>query len=343
MKILKKQLNQAVDEQIISSEQADALYAFYQGQAQNQAHFSFTHVLYYLGGLLALGAMTLFMNLGWESFGGLGILSISLCYALLGLGLTEYFTHKQLLIPAGLCAAFVVGVTPIAVYGLQIWLGLWPEDDTVYREYHSLIKWHWIYMELATLLSGALLAWRYRYPFLVMPMAVTLWYMSMDIAAMLSGGDLNWEIRQQVSIYFGLIMLALAFWADLRSRYSQDYAFWLYIFGVLAFWGGMSMQNSDSELFKFLYFCINLLMIGTGVLLMRRVFVIFGALGSCFYLGHLAQDVFKDSWFFPISLTAIGLMIIYLGILWQKHEHKIAMATRQYLPIPLKEMLDARQ
>src|SRR5690606_29794226 len=31
--------------------------------------FNFVHVLYYFGGLLAIGAMTLFMNLGWELFG----------------------------------------------------------------------------------------------------------------------------------------------------------------------------------------------------------------------------------------------------------------------------------
>ena len=31
------------------------------------------HILYYLGGLIAIGAMTLFMTLGWERFGGGGL------------------------------------------------------------------------------------------------------------------------------------------------------------------------------------------------------------------------------------------------------------------------------
>ncbi len=60
------------------------------------------------------------------------------------------------------------------------------------------------------------------------------------------------------------------------------------IFGVMAFWCGMTWQDLDNELSKLLYFCVNLAMIGVGVVLVRRVFVVFGAIGSCLYLGHLA-------------------------------------------------------
>ena len=197
-------------------------------------------------------------------------------------------------------------------------------------------------MELGTLAVGTIVAWRYKYPFLIMPIAVTLWYLSMDITAMLTGGDITWELRKLVSMYSGLLMLGLAFWVDIRSRNRPDYAFWIYIFGVMTFWGGMSLQHSDSEWSKFLYLCINLLMIGVGVLLVRRVFVIFGVLGCCSYLGHLAFGVFEDSWLFPISLTTIGLLVIYLGILWQKHKKSITERSRDLLPVQLRDLLDSR-
>ena len=197
-------------------------------------------------------------------------------------------------------------------------------------------------MELGTLAVGVIIAWKYKFPFLVMPIAVTLWYMTMDITAMISGGDITWELRKLVSLYTGLLMIGLAFWVDIRSYKKADYAFWIYIFGVIAFWGGLSSQHSDSELSKFRYFCINLLMIGVGVLLVRRVFVVFGALGGCGYLGYLASDVFKDSWLFPVALTAIGLGIIYLGMLWQKHEQSIIKKSQLLLPIPLRELLEAK-
>lgn len=183
------------------------------------------------------------------------------------------------------------------------------------------------------------MAWKYKYPFLIMPIAVTLWYLTMDIAVMISGGEHSWELRKLVSMYGGLIMIALAFWVDIKARNKADYSFWLYLFGVMAFWGAMSLQYSDNELSKFIYFTINLLMILVGVFLVRRVFVIFGAIGCTGYVGHLAADIFKDSWLFPVTLILLGLLVIYLGILWQKNEVSITIKARSFLPQALRELL----
>ena len=341
MDVTKKQLDAAARENIISFQQAEVLYQFLATQPSANPKFTFTHVLYYLGGFIAIGAMTLFMNLGWESFGGAGILSISMLYAAVGLILTNRFSARGLIIPAGICATFVVCLTPLAIYGLQQWLGVWPDSNT-YREYHRAVTWHWLYMELGTLAVGVIIAWRYKYPFLIMPIAVTLWYMTMDLTVVISGDDITWELRALVSMYLGLLMVGLAFWVDIRSHHKADYGFWIYIFGVIAFWCGLTFQHSDSELSKFIYFCINLLMIGVGALLVRRVFVVFGALGSCGYLSYLAYDVFKDNWLFPIALSIIGLGVVYLGVLWQKHEKVITEKSRLLLPAPLRALLESK-
>lgn len=252
IKINKQHLDEAVEQHILDEQQAQNLYQFLRTRSVSGAVFDFTHVLYYLGGLIAIGAMTLFMTLGWESFGGWGIFFIALLYAGTGMKLSDYFQRRSLLVPAGICATFVVALTPLAVYGLQQGLGWWP-DSSVYRDYHRYIQWHWLYMELATLAVGATMVWRYRYPFLLMPVAATLWYMSMDLAAWLAFDRVNFEIRALVSMYFGALMILLAFWVDIRRRHeSADYAFWLYLFGVLTFWCGLTMQHSDSELANWL-------------------------------------------------------------------------------------------
>jgi hypothetical protein len=335
MKINRNNLDDAVSQRIITADQATRLYDYLASLPDTGPTFNFTHVLYYLGGLIAIGAMTLFMNLGWESFGGWGIFFIALAYAGIGLKLTHLFRERQYAIPAGICATFVVALTPLAIYGLQQALGIWP-DDSVYQTYHTHIKWHWLYMELGTLVIGLTMVRQYRYAFLVMPVAVTLWYLSMDVAVMLTGDYDKPEFRALISMYFGILMICLACWVDIRTRQTVDYAFWLYIFGVMAFWGGMTAQESDSELTKFIYFCINLCMIAIGVLLVRRVFVVFGALGSCLYLGHLAREVFADSWLFPIALSMIGLLIIYLGVIWQKNEATLTATVRACLPDKLR-------
>lgn len=343
MQIQRRTLQQAAEHGILDTEQADRLWQFLEQCSQDTPSFRFTHILYYLGGMIAIGAMSLFMTLGWERFGGWGLCGIALAYAVAGLALTEHFLQRGLRIPAGITATFVVVLTPLAVYGVQSALGYWPVGRP-YREYHVYIDWAWLLMELATLASGAVLLWRYRLPFLVMPVAVTLWYLSMDLTPFLYGDpDWSWELREIVSLWFGLLTVLLALWVDIRSRHDRDYAFWLYLFGVVAFWGGLSLMNSDSELNKFLYFCINLAMIVVGAILSRRVFAVFGGLGAAGYLGHLAYDVFEDSLLFPFALTLIGLGVVWLGILWQRHEASLSRQLRTLLPQPLRELIEQRQ
>ncbi|MBW2476114.1 MAG: DUF2157 domain-containing protein [Deltaproteobacteria bacterium] len=343
MKLNRNHLQEAVKQDLISDKQADALWSFLCDQCQDRPAFHFTHILHYLGGLIAIGAMSLFMTLGWERFGGWGLLLIAVGYALIGIWLTEFFLRrKHLSIPAGIVATFVVVLTPLAVYGLQAAMGWWA-DGRIYREYHTHIDWRWIFMELTTLMVGAIMLWRYRLPFLVMPIAVTLWYMSMDLTPFLFGeADLTWELRKLVSLWFGLLIVLLAFWVDIRSRHQKDYAFWLYLFGVAAFWGGLSFMESDDEFSKFIYMCINLMMICIGAILSRKVFVVFGGIGSALYFGHLAYDVFKDSAVFPFVLTIIGLGVVFVGITWQKHEAKISHRLRSILPNPIRELIEHR-
>jgi len=343
MELNRSLLKEATESGLISEQQAERLWEFLNERNKDTPSFRTTHILYYLGGLIAIGAMSLFMTLGWERFGGWGLFFIALAYAGAGLWLTEIFLgRKHLPIPAGITATFVVVLTPLAIYGVQAAMGWWAEGR-VYREYHTHIDWRWMFMEFATLASGAIMLWRYRLPFLVMPVAVTLWYMSMDLTPFLfHDEDLTWKLRELVSLWFGLLIVLLAFWVDVRTRHDKDYAFWLYLFGVIVFWGGLSMMHSDSELNKFIYLCINLAMIAAGAMLSRRVFAVFGGLGAAGYLGHLAYDVFKDSMIFPFVLTVIGLGVIYLGIIWQRHEEAISSKLRELLPLPVKELIEKR-
>lgn len=340
MKLTRQNLTEAAFSGLISPDQAEQLWAFFKAKNSDTPGFHFTHILYYLGGLIAIGAMSLFMTLGWENFGGWGIFAIALGYGGVGLGLLRYFIKRNLTIPAGIMGAFVVALVPLAIYGLQQGLGFWA-DGFEYREYHVYIDWRWLLMELGTLAVGAILLFIYRLPFMVMPVAVTLWYLSMDLVSFLFHDlDYSWELRKLMSLWFGLAMTLLAFWVDLRSRHSKDYAFWLYLFGVIAFWGGLSAMNSDSELNKFIYLCINLLLIFIGAVISRKVFVVFGGCGVAGYLGHLAYDVFKESILFPFALSIIGIAIIGLGILWQKREEQITGRLRSWLPAGLRELIE---
>lgn len=338
MRITRSTLDEAARQGLLEAHQVSALWHFFGTTSDATPTFKAAHILYYLGGLVAIGAMTLFMTLGWEQYRGPGLTLIALTYCMLALVLTEFLLHRRhLVLPAGLVAALAVSTVPLIVYGLQHTLGAWPEEDgtVAYRQYHTRIDWRWILMEFATLLAGAIALWRYRLPFLVLPVAVTLWYMSMDTVPLLVGAEHDSFFTDEakwVSVAFGLAMLAGAFWVDLRSRMSQDFAFWLYMFGAITFWGGLTSLDSSSELGKFIYLCINLMLIAVGAALSRRVFAVLGAFGVAGYLGHLSHTVFKDSMLFPLALTAIGLGVIVAGVYWQRHEKAIGETLRGKLP-----------
>ena len=360
MRIERTQLEAAAQRGIISEAQAGALWTFLEAEGSGSPQFSFNHLLYYLGGMVAIGGISTFVTLGWETLGGMGLLLVALAVMAVAAWLTQYFVAEQkLAIPAGLMAALIVAATPLAVYGLQRTLGYW-EFNSAYRSYHTHVDWRWIIMELGTLVVGAAVLWIWRLPFSVMPVAVTLWYMSMDLAPLLqtslSGIDIDdpklsyeqrsaywnayWEFRKRVSVVVGLAIAAGAIAIDRAKRSQQDYAFWLHLAGVAAFWGGLSSMSSDSEIGKLIYFVINLAMLLFGVAIGRRVYTVFGALGIAGYLGHLSYKVFKDSLAFPFVLMLIGLGVVWLGVLWQRNERQIVGTIESWLPPRLRRTGD---
>ena len=349
MNITKTDLDWAASQKLITAEQSDSLWRALserdaaQGRAgsdDQRARFDLAHAAYYFGALVVIGAMGWFMTLGWESLGGGGIFALALLYALLfALAGRALFFKEGLRTPGGLLFTLAVWMTPLAVYGLERTLGWWAQADPGnFRGFHEWVKGGWFLMECATIVAG-LVALRYvRFPFLTFPVAFSLWYMSMDLTPLVFGqSEYTWHQRLWVSLLFGLGVLVVAFVVDRRTR--EDYAFWLYLFGLLAFWFGLTLMDSNSELNKFFYLLVNLALMFVSVLLERRAFMVFGALGVMGYLGHLSYEVFKDSMLFPFALSLTGIAIIFLGVKYQRNRERIERAARRLVPDALRRAL----
>lgn len=339
MNISRNDLTWAAEQNLITESQAENLWNSLTARETEKPRFELAHVIYYFGGLIIMAAMTWYINEAWERFGGFGIFAIASTYAAIFgyVGCLLWF-KRSLKIPGGILFTAAVCMTPLIIYGIERMTGLWPQGDPgLYSGYHKLIKGSWILMEAGTIVV-ALAVLRYiRFPFLTFPIAFSLWYMSMDLAPLLMG---EWSLSahqwKPVSVIFGFAMLIFAYFLDRRTR--EDYAFWGYLFGLVAFWGGLTMMNSGSELGKFLYGMINVGLIFLSVFLSRKLFIVFGAIGVIFYLGHLAYTVFKGSLFFPVALSALGALIIFMGIQYQKHQNKIEKLLNDRLPNFLKRL-----
>lgn len=314
--------------------------------AVERARFSFSHVLYYFGGLLTIGAMSLFMTLGWEILGAWGSAALAAGYLLLAWKVARHLQARALPIPAGILATLAVCLVPLLVWSVQMGLHLWPEGGLdSFRAFHRHINWRWLTLELSTLAAAVVMLRSIKLPFMVMPVAVTLWYLNMDVAHLLMQKDgFDWAFTRDVSLVFGLATCALAVWVDLRTRLAtraedrQDFAFWLYVFGALMFWAGLSLRESSSEWGKLGYAAINVALVFWGAAIGRRVFTVFGGLGVAIYLGYLSSRVFQDSLGFTFALTLLGLAVVALGVWWQRHEQAIHARLAQWLPAALRPL-----
>jgi hypothetical protein len=166
--------------------------------------------------------------------------------------------------------------------------------------------------------------------------------MSMDLVPWLVGDEpvADFELRRRVSMWFGLAMLAVAYAVD-RDRRKGDFAFWLYLFGLIAFWGAVSTASTDSLIAKGIYCAMNVVLLFLSVFLRQRAFAVFGALGIAFYLGDLANKVFRDSLMFPFVLSLIGVAVIAAGLLYHRCEPAITGWLDARLPQALKRLRPA--
>jgi hypothetical protein len=334
MQIERKDLEASVESGVITKKQAQDLWSFWQNQQKEVVSFRFTHLLYYLGGMIAISAISIYMTKAWDKLKGFPLLFLAIFFVLLGFFLTHFFLKKKLRIPAGIMAAFSLVAVPLVVYNIQFLLGFTPSKDFVYSDFHYWINWYWVSMELATLFVGIVMFCFYRFSFLLFPISVILWYMSMDFwPLLLRMHEYTPADQMAFSVFFGLIILALAIFVDFKfDDEHEDYAFWLYIVGVIVFWGGLSLQSSTHELSKLFYCLINVLMLFVGTILNRRVFAVFGVLGILGYFSHLAFTVFADSLGFPIVLVFIGLLIIFAALFFTRLEKKLNRVIRPYIP-----------
>jgi hypothetical protein len=313
---------------ICSRDRTDQYFA----PAEQAKGFNIVTVAYYFGAMLMISACAWFLGDKWDSLGSGGILATTLVYFTIAATLGWWLRSKGYVVGGGLLITVAVCLTPLIVYCVEDLTGFWPgireKDPTKYKDFYPYIRSAWIIMELSTVAVALVALYFARFGFLTAPIAFSLWFFSMDVAAWIYGDhDLDWNTRAWISILVGVptILIGYVLQRILHKPgepKSQDFAFWCYFFGLPAFWGGMTALDSDSETGKFIYFLINIGLVAVSLYLRRSVFLVFGALGISMYLGHLAYEVFQDSVLFPFAIALIGLSMIVATVLGQKFLHR---------------------
>jgi len=337
MPISQRELQELVTAGVIDAGTAERIAAHFERAGAEPPRFDLTHTAYYLGALVVMSALGWFMNEAWARYGGWVLTLIAVAYAVAFAVAGESLWRKPgLRQPGGLLFTLAVWMTPLAVFGIQYALGWWPREARAsYQEYYPQISGSWVVMEAATIVAASVALKLRPFPFLTFPLAFALWFLSLDVAALLIGshGLVAFEQKQLITLLFGATVLGVTYLLDHRT--DQDYAFWLYLFGLVAFWGALTYDGVGSVS----YCLINLGLMLVAVLLQRKTFMVFGAIGVYSYLGHLAFDVFRNSLLFPAALTALGIAIIAAGVWYRSREAAVEETLLRILPGAVRRTL----
>jgi hypothetical protein len=293
--------------------------------AERRKGFNIVTVAYYFGAMLMISACAWFLGDKWEVLGSPGVLGTVVVYMMVAFGLGWWLRNKGYLVGGGLLITVAVCLVPLLTYTIEDIIGLWPSGHPGrYKNYYPWINGSWIVMELATIAVAAIVLRYVRFGFLTAPIAFSLWFLSMDLAALIfRDANLSWKTREWISVIVGLCTLLVGYalektFVKSKEARSEDFAFWCYLFGMFAFWGGLTAMDSGSEMMRALYALLNIGFIWLAIKLRRLTFLVFGALGVHLYLGHLAYEIFKDSFFFPFALALLGLSLILLTVWMQR-------------------------
>jgi hypothetical protein len=278
-------------------------------------------VAYYFGGFMILLAYTFYMGLQWGQLDRGSQLAVSVITigVLVAVGAfirsRGFTTGGSLLIFAG------TGIVPLAVYVLERMTGVWPDESaTNYRDFYRVVAPGWVYMELVALAAAVVAIRVIRFPLLALLAAFWIWFLSMDLVRWIAQSQTwTWSDREQwASTVVGLGMIVLGIILQRLAR--RDYSIWFYVFGhliVLAHFSALTLSR-EGGILLLAYPAVYLAFVIASVLLQRRVFLIFGALGCYGYATYLAYRVFQGSLGFVFMLASVGLVIILSTVAYQR-------------------------
>ena len=275
--------------------------------------------------------MGAFQTIAWTELGPEALAIIAIVYGVLfTLAGAHLWFRRGLRVPGGLLVTVAVTMAPLAAYALEESLG-WSSPSGRYRDIYRYLQGGWFLPEAATVVASVVALRFFRFPFLLMPAAVALWLMAMDVAALVDPSyPISLRDQTHITVGFGALVMVAAWIIDLRAR--ADFAFWLHLFGGLTLWLALFFPITWWDGDWTAPTLVSLAMIPLSVFLGRRVYLILGGIGVFAFLGHLAFSVFSLSLLFPFVLSALGVGVIALGVLYHRRRARLEAWFARTLP-----------
>lgn len=282
-----------------------------------------------LGVVLVIGAHAWWSTTGYEEMGIGLVLALTLLWQAAFLAAAEWAKRRDHgLLESGF-AAIVAFYTPLAIYSFERLLGVGFEGHE-YNDFYPWISGGWVFMEAGAIAVAAALLYRYRRPFVVLPITLFTGFLVMDATARIAGNGLDdvdtlkWVVLGGgIVIGFAAVALDYAGW--------RRFAFWPHLVSIWLVAWGLPFCTDTTSLALFVVAAIDL---AVGVWLARLVYLAAGGV-----IGWAAITTSAHGAAFPFLLMAGGLLFIVAGIWLAKADSPLRrwLAERS-LPAPQRDL-----
>jgi hypothetical protein len=286
-----------------------------------QRGFNAITVAYSLGALLVVFALLWFLVERWKELGPFGILVVALLYAAAFAGVGTLLRRRGFDIAGGLSIVLAVAMTPVWVWAILRLTGEIPErgnwGDALSR-YAPYLASRYIVLDLATI--GVALAALRRVNFSVLgaPIAVALVALLLHLGQALGDPRLSWYIGPYYTCVVACAMIAIGYAAERRQPPGEDYAFWVYLAGLVTLFVGYFEVWPYIGRWRHALPLVAAALVTASLYLRRRTLLVAGGVVAFGYLGYLAFDVFRRVVALPITLATLGLLVIVSTVWMQR-------------------------
>lgn len=289
------------------------------------AIWSSSAFLFYLGTLVVLAAVLWLL----ESLNGpgsdLGLVGWTTLALAALLAVAGRLRRAEMPILAGLAAFAGLIVFAVWVGSILDWLGFAPEESGSFfqREFEAPL----LVIEGSIVAAGLAAVRVFRFPLLMLPVALVAWYGLVDNVSLLVGspGD---DAHAVFAIIFGLLLVAAGLWLDRTDR--APYAFWPHVVGSVAAGGGiLELLGSDDWAWA-LGGLIALVYIAAARVFGRSSYAVIGAIGVLAVGTYFIEQWYsfisipfffegdgssEATWKGPLGYIGLGLVLVVLGLL----------------------------
>jgi hypothetical protein len=173
-------------------------------------------------------------------------------------------------------------------------------------------------LELATI-AVALVAMRcVKFFALAAPIAVALVSLLLHLGQSLGDPRLTWYVGPYYQCVVACAMIAIAYAVERRQPPGEDYAFWFYLAGVGMLFVAYVQVWQHIGRWRHALPLVAAALVTASLYLRRRTLLVAGGIAAFGYLGYLAFDVFRRVVALPITLAALGLLVIVSTVWMQR-------------------------